>query len=74
MYTKNVEMINNYFYDNWGPASYGLLLKDISDSRIDKNSFIKNTSGIYIEGCSRSIIENNVFEKNGWAIKLMANS
>lgn len=74
MYTKNVEMINNYFYDNWGPASYGLLLKDISESRIEKNSFIKNTTGIYMEGCSKSIIEHNVFEKNGWAIKLMANS
>lgn len=74
MYTKNVEMINNYFYDNWGPASYGLLLKDISESRIEKNSFIKNTTGIYLEGCSKSIIEHNVFEKNGWAIKLMANS
>ena len=74
MYTKNVEMINNYFYDNWGPASYGLLLKDIFESRIEKNSFIKNTTGIYMEGCSKSIIGHNVFEKNGWAIKLMANS
>lgn len=74
MYTKNVEMINNYFYDNWGPASYGLLLKDISESRIEKNSFIKNTTAIYLEGCGRTVIEHNVFEKNGWAIKLMANS
>jgi len=74
MYTKNVEMINNIFYDNWGPASYGLLLKDISESRIEKNLFLKNTSGIYLEGCGKSIIEHNVFEKNGWAIKLMANS
>ena len=74
MYTKNVEMINNYFYDNWGPASYGLLLKDISESRIEKNSFIKNTTAIYLEGCGKTVIEHNVFEKNGWAIKLMANS
>lgn len=74
MYTKNVVMKSNSFNNNWGPASYGLLLKDISESRIDKNIFLENTTGIYLEGCSKSTFENNVFDKNGWAIKLMANS
>lgn len=74
MYSKKVEMIENYFENNWGPASYGLLLKDISESKIEKNNFIENTTGIYLEGCSKSEIKNNIFQKNGWAIKLMANS
>ena len=74
MYTKNVVMNKNTFNNNWGPASYGLLLKDISESRIDSNKFLENTTGIYIEGCSKSEFENNIFDKNGWAIKLMANS
>ena len=74
MYTKNVVMIKNMFKNNWGPASFGLLLKDISDSKIEENHFYKNTSGIYIEGCNRTEINNNVFEDNGWAVKLMANS
>jgi len=74
MYSKNVNMSDNTFNDNWGPASYGLLLKDISESKIERNQFISNTSGIYIEGSSRSKFNNNIFEKNGWAIKLMANS
>lgn len=74
MYSKNVEMIQNNFDNNWGPASYGLLLKDISESTIEKNNFIENTTGIYLEGCSKSVIKNNSFQKNGWAIKLMANS
>lgn len=74
MYSKNVNMSDNTFNDNWGPASYGLLLKDISESKIERNHFLSNTSGIYIEGSSRSTFNNNVFEKNGWAIKLMANS
>lgn len=74
MYSKNVRMYENNFSNNWGTASYGLLLKDISDSNIERNIFIGNTSGIYLEGCGKSIIQNNVFEKNGWAIKLMANS
>ena len=74
MYTKNVVMNKNVFKNNWGPASFGLLLKDISDSKIEHNHFYKNTSGIYIEGCNRIGVRNNIFEANGWAIKLMANS
>jgi len=74
MYTKNVLMIENHFLKNWGAASYGILLKDISDSRIEKNIFDENSIGLYMEGCSRVTIEQNNFTKNGWALKLMANS
>ncbi len=74
MYTKNVLMSENQFLHNWGPASYGILLKDISDSRIENNIFDENSIGLYMEGCSRVTIEQNNFIKNGWALKLMANS
>lgn len=74
MYTKNVLMEENIFRHNWGAASYGLLLKDISDSQILKNSFLENSTGVYIEGCSRIQFEKNDLISNGWALKLMANS
>ena len=74
MYTKNVEMISNRFENNWGGASYGILLKDITDSKIEDNYFYKNSSGIYIEGSNRIDIYENQFIENGWAIRLMANS
>lgn len=74
MYTKNVLMFENHFVKNWGAASYGILLKDISDSRIEKNIFDENSIGLYMEGCSRVTIERNNFISNGWALKLMANS
>jgi nitrous oxidase accessory protein len=74
MFTKNVLMDNNIFKHNWGAASYGLLLKDISDSDIINNHFEENSVGIFIEGCTRIMITKNDFIKNGWAIKLMANS
>lgn len=74
MYSHYVDMENNRFNNNWGSASYGLLLKDISRSKITKNIFLQNTSGIYIEGCNNSEFKFNQFEKNGWAVKLMANS
>lgn len=74
MYTKNVLMTENNFQNNWGASSYGILLKDISDSRIVKNLFDGNSTGLYMEGCGRVTIERNNFIKNGWALKLMANS
>lgn len=74
MYTRNVVMEDNRFEDNRGPAAFGLLLKDITDSRVARNRFTRNTVGIMAEGMNRTELERNVFSANGWAIKLMANS
>lgn len=73
MYAKNVAMMNNKFEQNWGDAAYGLLLKEISDSYIGGNHFLKNTSGIFMDGTSRIKVENNNFIANGWAMQLQAN-
>lgn len=74
MYTRSVTMRQNKFINNWGAASFGVLLKDLSDCLIEKNLFHKNTNGLYLEGCNRITVRNNDFVGNGWAIKLMANS
>ncbi|MBP7543004.1 MAG: right-handed parallel beta-helix repeat-containing protein, partial [Ignavibacteriaceae bacterium] len=74
MYSSKIEMVENLFFNNKGPASYGLLLKDINQSHVSKNTFSGNTKGIYMEASGRSLIEKNIFVKNGWAIDLMANS
>lgn len=73
MYTKNIEMIENNFENNWGPNSYGLLLKDIDKSVIRYNTFSKNTTGIYIEGSNGTSIIKNNFIANGWAMKILGN-
>lgn len=72
MFTKNVKMFNNYFEENSGDGAYGLFLKEITDSHINGNKFSKNTSGIHMEGTNRIRIEKNVFEANGWAMKIQA--
>lgn len=74
MYTRNITMKKNKFINNWGAASFGVLLKDLTDCLIEKNHFEKNTNGLYLEGCSRITVRENNFVRNGWAIKLMANS
>lgn len=73
MYTKRVEMIWNDFFDNWGENAYGLLLKDIDNSTIYFNNFTKNTVGIYSEGSNKLTVQNNRFENNGWAMKILGN-
>ena len=72
MFSKSVKMFHNFFEENWGDGSYGLLLKEISDSYIENNQFVKNTIGIFMEGASRMHLEKNVFENNGWAMKIQA--
>lgn len=72
MYTTGVRMIDNTFEHNWGSAAYGLLLKDIRDSFVTGNRFIENSVGIFMEGSSRIEFKQNVFSRNGYAVKLQA--
>ena len=74
MYTERVEMRGNRFARNWGPAAYGLLLKDITDSTIEDNVFFRNTIAVYAEGSNRMRVAGNDFVENGWAVKILANS
>ncbi len=72
MFTRRVKMYNNVFEQNWGDAAYGLMLKEISDSHIRGNRFKKNTTGIYMEGTNRLVVEKNSIEANGWGLKIQA--
>lgn len=74
MYTKYVHMYHNKFENNWGPASYGLLLKDINDSEIMYNTFHENSIAIYLENSMRVKLKKNNIIDNGWALKLRSNS
>jgi len=70
MFSKKIKMYNNTFKENWGTASYGMLLKEINDAEIIGNTFEENTIGINIEGSNRIVYKNNNFINNGWAIKV----
>ena len=72
MYSKKVTMQFNHFEQNWGASAYGILLKDISDSRISNNTFYKNTMALHMEGTSRMEVQKNIFKENGWAMKVQA--
>ena len=70
MFSKFINMSDNIFRENWGTASYGLLLKEIYDAKIESNRFMNNTIGIFTEGSTRVQYLNNKFVSNGWAVKI----
>lgn len=74
MYTKRVAMLDNLFQDNWGPAAYGLLLKEIYDARLERNRFERNTTALVADGAVRLQAHGNRFAGNGWAVRLMAST
>ena len=74
MYTNHVEIRDNLFADARGSASYGLLLKSISDSRIEGNIFRSNSVALHLEDANRNQIRGNRLERNGWAMRLMTNA
>jgi len=74
MFSKNISMNNNYFLENWGSASYGLLFKEIYDGDLTGNIFLENTIGLYADGSNRIHIAYNEFVRNGWAINMLGNS
>ena len=72
MFSNNIKMYSNYFEENWGDASHGILLKEISNGYMEGNYFVKNTSAIFMEGGTRIFMKHNTFENNGWALKIQA--
>ena len=74
MYSRDVEMVGNRFEQNWGSASYGLLLKEVYDVRLLDNRFRRNTAGLVADGATRMHARGNTFADNGWAIRLMAST
>ncbi|MGJ7033281.1 nitrous oxide reductase family maturation protein NosD [Niabella hirudinis] len=73
MFTKKVVMMNNTFEENWGDAAYGVLFKELSDCYLQGNNFVRNTTGIFFDGCNRLTIEHNNISRNGWGMRLQAN-
>lgn len=73
MYSQNVGMVGNNFINNWGDAAYGLLLKDISFSKIRNNVFNSNTVAIMLDGATKIDFFRNQFSDNGWGMKINAN-
>ncbi|HEY8972075.1 MAG TPA: nitrous oxide reductase family maturation protein NosD [Puia sp.] len=72
MFSHGVNMKGNLFADNQGGGAYGILLKEITDSKIEMSRFQHNTVAIYMEGTTRVQVRQNTFKDNGWALRIQA--
>jgi len=74
MYSHQVLMMDNRFQGNRGSSAYGLLLKEIADSHLQRNVFFDNTAALVADGATRLVADHNRFVDNGWALKLQAST
>ena len=74
MYSRQVDMSENVFENNISEISYGLLLKDIAESTIFNNRFIKNSIAIYMDGTDKIEMKRNLFKENGLGLRIVASS
>jgi nitrous oxidase accessory protein len=74
MYSRLVVIEGNQFLESRGASIYGLLGKDLVDSRITGNLFESNTGGLYLEGVIRVEARDNEFLSNGWGAVVMADA
>lgn len=74
MYSKRLVVTGNRIEHNWGPACDGALLKDLDQSRIERNLFVRNSVGLYAENSNHNTIADNEFRNNGVAVRVLADS
>lgn len=73
MFSKNIEVKDNLFERSRYGSSYGLLVKDISDSEFRNNIIQDNTIGITADNSTRNKFISNRILRNGWAFNIMGN-
>lgn len=73
MYSRHVEMKYNKFLENKGGNVYGLLLKDLTYSKVKHNIFKANSVGVFMDGSYKVDFYKNEFANNNWGMKINAN-
>jgi len=68
MFSNRMTMGGNLFIHNRGHRTYGLLLRDCSDSFFSGNRLVDNTIALFLDGSNRNRFERNLFAENGWGV------
>jgi nitrous oxidase accessory protein len=68
MFSNRMAMRGNLFLQNRGHRTYGLLLRDCSDSEFVHNRIVDNTIGLFLDGSNRNRFSGNVLSENGWGV------
>ena len=68
MFSNRMRMEGNLFIHNRGHRTYGLLLRDCSDSLFLHNRLVDNTIALFLDGSNRNRFEENLVAENGWGV------
>lgn len=68
MFSNRMLMSGNLFIHNRGHRTYGLLLRDCSDSEFHGNRLVDNTIALFLDGSNRNRFTGNLFAENGWGV------
>ncbi len=68
MFSNRMLMQGNHFVHNRGHRTYGLLLRDCSDSDFVHNRLEDNTIGLFLDGSNRNRFRENIIAENGWGV------
>lgn len=68
MFSNRMEMVGNLFIHNRGHRTYGLLLRDCSDSLFRHNRLVDNTIALFLDGSNRNTFTENLIAENGWGV------
>lgn len=74
MYSRQLVVERNIFAHSTGSASYGFLIKEITDSEFQGNLFYRNTMAVTMNASNRNVFQYNSFYLNGWAVEIYSNS
>ena len=72
MFSNRLLVVDNDFWRNRGPRTYGLLLRDCSDGDFTGNRMVDNTIAVFMDNSNRNRIQGNLVENNGWGVLMFS--
>jgi nitrous oxidase accessory protein len=68
MYSRGIEIEDNFFLDAFGASGLGIGIKDSGNVEVRGNTFVRNSAAIYVDNSPVAIDERNVLEGNAFRL------
>jgi nitrous oxidase accessory protein len=74
MNSRDVVARDNVFAWNHGVAAYGLLLQSVQGTVLERNAFVGNGTGLYVDGAVDGVLRDNLVAGNFIGLQLFPSS
>jgi nitrous oxidase accessory protein len=68
MYSHDVRVEDNLFLDSFGAGGMGVGLKDSGDVTLRRNTFVHDSSGVYVDNSPSTIGQRDIIEGNAFRL------